>query len=100
MEDGKKSSGMYITLGDGEILIHVPCRVVVDEIEKHGAHGIYFTKRERQVLERIILAKSNKEIASEIGICERTVKFHVSEILRKTQCSSRTAVALRYGGKA
>jgi DNA-binding NarL/FixJ family response regulator len=48
------------------------------------------TERERQVLEQLALGKTNKEIASELVITERTVKFHVSSILSKLGAGNRT----------
>lgn len=47
------------------------------------------TRREREVYRMLELAKSNKEIASQLGIAERTAKFHVGNILRKLGFSSR-----------
>jgi NarL family two-component system response regulator LiaR len=41
--------------------------------------------------------KTNKEIAAELVVTERTVKFHVSSILRKLNASNRTeAVTLAH----
>ncbi|MGH9461114.1 MAG: helix-turn-helix domain-containing protein [Vicinamibacteria bacterium] len=41
------------------------------------------SERERQVLEALLDNLSNKEIASKLAISERTVKFHVSNLLTK-----------------
>ena len=46
--------------------------------------------REREVLNLIVLGKSNKEIAVELGITESTVKCHVSVILMRLNVSDRT----------
>jgi DNA-binding NarL/FixJ family response regulator len=45
------------------------------------ASGI--SEREREVLEALLDNLSNKEIASKLKISERTVKFHVSNLLSK-----------------
>ncbi len=46
--------------------------------------------REREVLDLIVRGKSNKEIASELGITESTVKCHVSVILMRLNVNDRT----------
>lgn len=46
--------------------------------------------REREVLELMVGGKSNREIASELGITEATVKCHVSVILMRLNVSDRT----------
>lgn len=52
------------------------------------------TEREMDVLRLLALGRSNKEIANELVIGEKTVKTHVSNILMKLGCSSRTQAAL------
>jgi ATP/maltotriose-dependent transcriptional regulator MalT len=47
------------------------------------------TKREWQVLRGINRNLSNKQIACELNLSERTVKFHVSSLLVKFGVSSR-----------
>jgi two-component system, NarL family, response regulator len=46
--------------------------------------------REREVLELIVRGRSNKEIASDLGITESTVKCHVSVILMRLNVTDRT----------
>lgn len=56
--------------------------------------------REREVLSLIVQGRSNKEIASELGIAEATVKCHVGVILMRLNVSDRTqavVTALRRG---
>ncbi|HZD56776.1 MAG TPA: response regulator transcription factor [Anaerolineales bacterium] len=48
------------------------------------------TLREEEVLQLLARGMTNKEIASELVITERTVKFHVSSILRKMEKGNRT----------
>jgi DNA-binding NarL/FixJ family response regulator len=48
-----------------------------------------FTSRERQVLELLVTGRSNKEIAAPLGIEERTVKAHVSALMRKVGVHNR-----------
>jgi DNA-binding NarL/FixJ family response regulator len=46
--------------------------------------------RERQVLALMVAGRSNKEIASSLGITEATVKSHVSVILMRLNVTDRT----------
>ena len=48
------------------------------------------SKRELEVLDLIKKGKTNKDIAAELFITERTVKFHVSTILGKLGAKNRT----------
>lgn len=53
------------------------------------------TERELEVLQHLALGQTNKEIAAELFITERTVKFYVSAILGKLGAGNRTeAVAI------
>ncbi|MCB0119864.1 MAG: response regulator transcription factor [Anaerolineales bacterium] len=52
------------------------------------------TERETDVLRLLALGQANKEIALELSIGEKTVKTHVSSILRKLNVPSRTQAAL------
>jgi DNA-binding NarL/FixJ family response regulator len=53
------------------------------------------TARERQVLDLILLARSNREIARQLGIEERTVKAHVGSLMRKTGVDNRIELSMR-----
>ena len=51
------------------------------------------TYRQKEVLERVAKGLSNKEIARELNITERTVKFHVKLILESLQLHNRYELA-------
>jgi two-component system nitrate/nitrite response regulator NarL len=52
------------------------------------------TERERQILEQVAGGDSNKEIAAQLGISEKTVKHHMTNILQKLQVRNRVEAAL------
>lgn len=70
---------------------YLDSRVTAQLLSRGGRARL--TDRERQVLR--LLGSSNKEIASELKISERTVKFHVTSIFNKLGADSRAqAVAI------
>lgn len=52
------------------------------------------TTREQQVLELILLARSNREIAIQLGIEERTVKAYVGRLMRKAGADNRIKLSM------
>lgn len=46
------------------------------------------SRRERQVLDLVIAGRLNKQIASELGIAEKTVKVHRGRVMAKMRCQS------------
>jgi DNA-binding NarL/FixJ family response regulator len=57
------------------------------QLTPSGTEGL--TKRESQVCELLKKRYSNKEIAVLLGVCESTIKFHVSNILAKLNATGR-----------
>lgn len=50
------------------------------------------SKRELQVVNKILEGNSNKAIANALFISERTVKFHCANIYKKLNITNRTAL--------
>jgi DNA-binding CsgD family transcriptional regulator len=48
------------------------------------------TQRESEVLQHLLLGKTNKQIALYLRISDYTVRDHVSSLLRKSGATSRT----------
>ena len=68
---------------------------LVDGPTRRGrARPEQLTRREREVLALIARGRSNKRIALELGISEKTVKTHVGHVLAKLGVTDRTQAAL------
>lgn len=63
--------------------------------EAHSPQRFTLSERERGVLRLVAAGLPNKQIARQLGISERTVKFHVTSVLNKLGADNRAqAVAL------
>ena len=58
--------------------------------ERRSSYSRELTKREATVLHSLALGKCNKEIAGELFITERTVKYHISHLFAKLRVKNRT----------
>lgn len=58
------------------------------------AQEAHLTEREWEVLALVAQGKRNREIAQELCICEKTVEYHVTNILGKLRLPNRTAAAV------
>ncbi|MDD5371657.1 MAG: response regulator transcription factor [Anaerolineaceae bacterium] len=54
-----------------------------------------FSKREQEVIALLVQGKSNKQIGLELGISQRTVEYHITNILAKLTVSSRTEAVIK-----
>lgn len=54
---------------------------------------VELSPRELEVLRHVVDGRSNKEIASALGVCEVTVKVHVGHVLQKLDVEDRTQAA-------
>ncbi len=68
-------------------------RPTASTTDKNASHEA-LTERERDVLLLLTQGKSNKEIANELFIGDRTVKSHLSAIFQKLNVTDRTQAAL------
>ena len=56
----------------------------------------FLSPREQEVWSLVSQGQSNKEIANQLRITERTVKFHVTQLLSKFQLTNRRELMLRF----
>jgi DNA-binding CsgD family transcriptional regulator len=47
------------------------------------------TNREQEIVAKLMYGKSNKEISDLLFVTEKTVKFHLTNIYKKTRVKSR-----------
>jgi len=69
-------------------------RVITSPGRIFPAGRVTFTDREKEVLELLVAARTNKEIGSVLGIEERTVKAHVAKLMRKVGVQNRIALSV------
>lgn len=52
------------------------------------------TKREKQVFDLLVLNKSTDEIAQKLGISEKTVRNHISNVMQKLGVKGRAGAVI------
>ena len=65
-------------------------RRAADDVDGGG-----LSRREREVVRLIAVGRTNREIAQDLFLSQRTVDMHVRNILRKLDCRSRVEAAGR-----
>lgn len=93
------------TVSGGSLISPVVLRVLLERLAQMPLASSYLhstsssaeqslSPREREVVRLLGRGLSNKEIASQLGIGESTVKTHVERIFRKLDVSDRTQAAI------
>jgi FixJ family two-component response regulator len=67
---------------DGEI------RTKLQDLEGVRRRVALLTPREREVFERVVAGRLNREIAEDLGASVKTIKVHRSRVMRKMQAAS------------
>jgi DNA-binding NarL/FixJ family response regulator len=88
------------TVHSGEALLApAVATMLVEQLAAEDGEGAperreHLTPREREVLALLARGRANKVIARDLGVSERTVKTHVSNILGKLDLTDRTQAAV------
>jgi len=88
------ASALYAAARDEVYLDAAVARRLAQEIRGPRSGLATLTAREREILVLVAAGMSNKEIAAELVISERTARTHVSNVLGKLNLTSRTQAAL------
>src|SRR5262249_7228845 len=87
------------------VMMTVPVRSLVDPVVQRACElldagrairsDVSLTSREHEVLGWVLRNLSNKQIAANLNVAERTIKFHVSALLAKFKVSDRFSLIRR-----
>ncbi|HEX7040429.1 MAG TPA: helix-turn-helix transcriptional regulator, partial [Trueperaceae bacterium] len=93
------AGAMALTVPDPELRDRYLARVAeLAPLARRAAADDGLTGREGQVAALVAAGRTNKQVARELGISERTVEKHVSNVLGKLGLSSRAQLAARFAG--
>ena len=91
---GEIAQAIRAVAGGGSYLTPRVAARVVAQVNAPRRSGL-LTARERQVLRLVARGRSNKQIARDLAITERTVKFHMTSIFNKLGADNRAqAIAI------
>jgi len=90
-------AAVRVVAAGGSLLAPLAASAVLRRVrgQPPPATGPSLTPREQGVLEHLARGLGNKQIAAQLGISERTVKFHVSAVFTKLGAANRTDAVAR-----
>jgi DNA-binding NarL/FixJ family response regulator len=84
----------------GSLLEPVVASKLLRQVRHPASPDVRLTVREVEVLRLVARGRQNKEIARDLAVTERTVKFHLSALMRKLGAGNRmeaVSAAIRLG---
>lgn len=90
-------AAVRVVASGGSLLAPLAASAVLRRVrgETAPSESPSLTPRERDVLAHVARGLGNKQIAAQLGISERTVKFHVSAVFAKLGAANRTDAVTR-----
>ena len=85
-------NAVRVVYAGGSLLQPVVASKLLRQVSQPRKDVEALTRRELEVLQLIARGRQNKEIAADLAISQRTVKFHVSSIMSKLGAGNRTEV--------
>lgn len=93
-------------LDDKSLIVHAPSLIWLSQIAharlseylipQEGTEADFqLTKREKDILRWTAEGKTSNEIAIVMSISDRTVNFHINNIIKKLSVSNKTAAAVK-----
>lgn len=77
---------------------YIQKNLLPDKLETYEKVCAALTKKERQIVECLVLGYDNRQISKTLGISERTVTNHLSRIYDKTLSSGKQELLAKFGG--
>lgn len=93
-----QNGGLWIGAGLMKRLLNTTAALLARRPGEKSAWRKSLTPREQEVALAVAMGESNKEIARDLDISERTVKFHVSAVLDKLGARDRLQLSLIING--
>lgn len=90
--DGHTVSAIAIATNRDEVFVHAMLRKAITYLRELAGDAI--TERQLEVAKALCTGATNKQIAQELGVEERTVKSYISVLMAKTGTKNRTQLAV------
>lgn len=70
-------------------------RALGGKLTPQSGRRAHFTGREQDILNQLVLARSNREIAQALSLREQTVKSYIARMMRKVGVDNRIALSMQ-----